>query len=356
MLLRPSVLTAVLLVSSIQAQALDWVTQPSPKPDPVQEMIENPNSKYYTQKDIERIVREMDTAKRRGSGMIKGQVITVDTRDQEACARVQNELMSSRDLRGVNDPRSLCDQDPQNPLSSVVILSPSSEVEWQREVDISRLTSSEQNIYTSTRNASLAAVGVAGILYMMPESVSKWDKSKMKNLGQNWRDNVKEGPVVDKDDWAINFIGHPYSGAAYYQIARHSGMGPWGSFGYSVVMSTFFWEYGVEAFAEVPSIQDLIITPVIGSIMGEVFYRTEQKIRANEGKVMGSKELGSFLMIVMNPMGAISNEINQLFGTKVVQDARARWVVRQQGYGSSQQHGPNIERSGFWGFEVQFKF
>lgn len=355
MKLRPSCLAAVLIFSSLHAMAYDWVTQPSPTPDPVQEMIENPYSQYYTRKDIERIVRDMDAEKHRASGMVKGQVITIDTRDQQACARIQKELQNSSALRGMNDPRRLCDQDPQNPITSVVILSPSDQVEWQREVDISRWTSSEQNIYTSTRNATLAAVGVAGILYMLPESVSKWDKSKMKDLGQNWRDNVKEGPVVDKDDWAINFIGHPYSGAAYYQIARHSGLGPWGSFGYSVVMSTFFWEYGVEAFAETPSIQDLIITPVIGSIMGEVFYRTEQKIRANDGKVAGSKKLGSFLMIVMNPMGAISNEINELFGTKVVQDARARWVVRQQGYGSSRQ-GPNIERGGFWGLEVQFRF
>ncbi|WP_422121346.1 DUF3943 domain-containing protein [Photobacterium damselae] len=26
-------------------------------------------------------------------------------------------------------------------------------------------------------------------------------------------------------------------------------------------MSTVYWEYGVEAFAEVPSIQDLVVTP-----------------------------------------------------------------------------------------------
>ena len=351
MKLRPSLLVAALLISSIQAHAFEWAFQPSPTPDPVQEAIENPYGRYYTRKDIERINREIETERSRASGMAKGQVITIDTRDQESCLLIQKQLESSP-MMGVNDPRRLCDQDPQNPLTSVVILSPSNETEWRREIDISRLKSSERNIYTSTRNASLAAVGVAGILYMMPESVSKWDKSKMKNLGKNWRDNVKAGPVVDNDDWAINFIGHPYSGAAYYQIARHSGLGPWGSFGYSVVMSTFFWEYGVEAFAEVPSIQDLIITPVIGSIMGEIFYRTEMRIRANDGKVLGSKKFGSFLMIVMNPMGAISDEINNVFGKKVVQDARANWVVRQRSYGS----GPNIEKGGFWGLELQFKF
>ncbi|WP_413287644.1 DUF3943 domain-containing protein [Bdellovibrio sp. HCB337] len=355
MKLRPSCLAAFLVFSSLQAMAFEWAVQPSPTPDPVQELIDNPYNKYYTKKDIDRVVDEMEAQKQRGSGMIKGQVITIDTRDQDTCARIQKELINSNALRGIQDPRRLCDQDPKNPITSVVILSPSNDVEWQREVNISRLTSSEQNMYTSTRNVTLAAAGVAGILYLLPESVSKWDKNKMKDVGNNWRENVKEGPVVDKDDWAINFIGHPYAGAAYYQIARHSGMGPWGSFGYSVVMSTFFWEYGVEAFAETPSIQDLIITPVIGSIMGEIFYRTELKIRANEGKVAGSKKLGSFLMIVMNPMGALSQEINELFGRKVVQDARARWVMRQQGYGTNH-GGAQMESGGFWGFEIQFKF
>lgn len=350
MLLRPAVFAVVVHVFfqifSLQAKAsMTW-----------QELVENPYSQYYTKKDIERITRELDAEEERKSKMVKGQVIMVDTRDQESCARVQQELMSSANLKGTQDLRDLCLQDPAQPISSVMVLSDASKREWQREFDTSRLTSTQQDIYANTRNVSIAAVGVAGILYMMPESISKWDKNKMKNLGKAWRDNVKEGPVVDKDDWAINFIGHPYSGAAYYQIARHSGFSAMGSFGYSVVMSTFFWEYGVEAFAETPSIQDLIITPVIGSIMGEVFYRTEQRIRANDGKVMGSKKLGSFLMIVMNPMGALSSEINQLFGTKLVQDARARWVVRQQKNGA--QHGPAaaFDSSPFWGLELQFKF
>ncbi|WP_203249645.1 MULTISPECIES: DUF3943 domain-containing protein [Cysteiniphilum] len=64
------------------------------------------------------------------------------------------------------------------------------------------------------------------------------------------------------------YIGHPYAGAIYYMAARDSGFGEFESFLYSAFISTFFWEYGVEAFAEVPSIQDLIVTPVDGWLLG----------------------------------------------------------------------------------------
>jgi len=336
MKLRPFCLAAVLVFSTLQVNANNSAVSNSV-----------PN-------DLEKVFRENDAENGRGPRMVKGQVITIDTRDQVTCARIQSALLRSNNLQGTQDPSTLCEQDAQNPMTSLVILTPADQVTWQREVKIDPLTSTEANLFTGTRNTALAAVGVAGILYMLPESVSKWDRSKMKNLGKSWQENVNEGPVVDKDDFAINYIGHPYSGAAYYQIARHAGVGPLGSFGYSLIMSSFFWEYGIEAFAETPSIQDLWITPLLGSILGEVFFRTEKRIRANGGTVAGSKKLGSVSMVLMNPMGALSTEINQLFGNEVVKEARARWVVRQQNFGSTK-YNQNSETPGFWGFEIQVR-
>lgn len=324
----------------------------SEKRDPVAELIANPYSKYYTQEDISRIVAEQE-AQGRSQRMLKGKLIMVDTRDQTACLKVQASLQHTPNMVPLNsDYQGLCVQDNTQPIASVVVMRQSDEIEWQKEVDISDLTSDESNLYTNTRNVALGAMGVAGLLYLMPESVTKWDKEKMKNLGKNWQENVENGPVWDKDDWAINYIGHPYSGAIYYQVARHAGVTPLGSFGYSVLMSSFFWEYGIEAFAEKPSIQDLIVTPLIGSLMGEMFYRAEKKIHNNGGKVLGSKKLGSFLIVLLNPMGAFSDQINKLFGSKIIKNASARWVVRRQTYHG----GPQIDRSPYFGFELHFKF
>ncbi|MNL27232.1 hypothetical protein D3C87_1488100 [compost metagenome] len=100
------------------------------------------------------------------------------------------------------------------------------------------------------------------------------------------------------------------------------------SFGYSVMMSTFFWEYGVESFAEVPSIQDLIVTPIIGSLLGEAFFRLERNIQENHGKVWGSETLGKVCMVLLNPAGALSDQINKIFGTKVIKESKSRLIMR----------------------------
>ena len=153
------------------------------------------------------------------------------------------------------------------------------------------------------------------ILWMMPESISKWDKNALeqKSLSQRWKEHVQEGPVWDHDDFAINYIGHPVSGAWYYTAARGYGISPTGSFLYSVFLSTFVWEYGYEAFAEIPSWQDIFSTPIVGSFMGEGFYYLEKRIDKNDGKVFGSKTLGNISYFLLNPLGNISQGLSDFF-------------------------------------------
>ncbi|MDV5169438.1 DUF3943 domain-containing protein [Photobacterium rosenbergii] len=151
------------------------------------------------------------------------------------------------------------------------------------------------------------SVATVGLMTLLPESVTNWDPedTNLKGLGKKWWDNVKEGPVWDKDDHYLNYIMHPYFGGVYYTAARHSGFNEWESFLYSATMSTFFWEYGVEAFAEVPSIQDIIVTPLFGAAVGEWMFQTEMEITANRGKVMGSKTMGDVSLFFLNPVGHI---------------------------------------------------
>ena len=106
-----------------------------------------------------------------------------------------------------------------------------------------------------------------GILWVLPESFTNWNKEEMLEYGMfnRWKDNVRAGPLWDDDDIFLNWIMHPWAGAVYFMSARGSGFNKWESFAYSAIMSTFFWEYGVEAFAEIPSWQDLLITPIVGS-------------------------------------------------------------------------------------------
>ena len=164
-----------------------------------------------------------------------------------------------------------------------------------------------QVITEETKYMVFIHIATAGIFYLMPESVTKWDKSStsLSTVTDKWVEDVKSGPVWDKDDWLINYVGHPYQGAAYYVVARHSGFGWKGAFIYSTVLSTFMWEYGFEAFAEKPSAQDLIVTPIAGALLGELFLRGEDMIMKNGGKVLGSKVLGNISLVFLDPAGSL---------------------------------------------------
>lgn len=160
-----------------------------------------------------------------------------------------------------------------------------------------------------------AVVGL-GLLYLMPESVTKWDKDSftLDNIVGRWVDNVTTAPVVDDDTWFMNYVTHPYWGAVYYIDARSVGYNAASSFLYSVAISTFLWEYGFEALAEKPSLQDLIITPVVGSVLGEAFYIAKREIINNNYKVWGSKVLGHTFTFLMDPI----NELMDLISGKKV--------------------------------------
>ncbi len=149
-------------------------------------------------------------------------------------------------------------------------------------------------------------IGTMGLLYVMPSSFTNWEDDG-KSPTKKWWDNVSQAPVWDKDDLFLNYVTHPYAGAIYYMGARSAGANAVYSCLYSFALSTFFWEYGLEAFAERPSIQDLIVTPVAGSLLGEWFYKSKREIIKNNNTLWGSKSMGKTALILMDPMTEVSN-------------------------------------------------
>lgn len=152
-----------------------------------------------------------------------------------------------------------------------------------------------------------ATVIAFGVLWVMPQSTTNWNKAEMREKGifWKWKENVNAGPVMDHDKWQLNYIAHPYCGGLYYMTARSSGFSVLESFGYSAIMSTFFWEYGIESFAEVPSTQDLIITPVLGSVVGEGFFYAKRTIVRHDKKILRSRALGLTALFFMDPFNTI---------------------------------------------------
>ncbi|MGG7034076.1 MAG: DUF3943 domain-containing protein [Flavobacterium sp.] len=146
-----------------------------------------------------------------------------------------------------------------------------------------------------------------GVLYAAPESVTKWDKAQMRKQGitYKWVRNVNLPPVVDQDSFTMNYIAHPYCGGIYYMSARSSGFKPLECFLYSAFMSTFFWEYGIESFAERPSVQDLIITPALGSFVGEAFFYAKKSIIKNDKKILNSRALAITTLVLIDPFNTM---------------------------------------------------
>lgn len=177
-------------------------------------------------------------------------------------------------------------------------------------------------VWSQTKSIFFYGLGVVAVLAVMPEEMTGWDNDS--DILSKWVENVTEGPVWDRDNWAYNYIGHTYSGGVYYQVARKSGYRQWDSFIYSTLMSTFYWEYGVEAFAETPSIQDLAVTPLMGWVYGEWAYQTELKVRDNHNRVAGSKALGETCLFFLDPIDSLGRGVNRVVGR--------RWINAGSGY------------------------
>lgn len=318
------------------------------------EWMFNPLSQYISREDWNEVLNEtLDNPtprKNEDRQFQKAQVITVDTRDQKACQNVQEQFVQLVDE--VNDDlENLCEINHHHPYASFVYITKKN----INPINYDSLNERERELVKQTRNFMALGVGMMGILYAMPESVTKWNKDEFKAENIKYFDNIKEGPVWDKDDWAINYIGHPYSGAIYYRVARHAGFNRWESFGYSAFMSTFFWEYGMEAFAEVPSIQDLLITPTIGALLGEAFIHWEQKIEQNGGKLLGSETLGSVAMGFMDPGKFLLNAANNLFENKFIKSSEFFYYMGID-YGVPNAHLDPFQGRPQIGFGLELKF
>ena len=162
------------------------------------------------------------------------------------------------------------------------------------------------------------AVSTIAVIAALPEGVSNWSKedkqfADIQSLLTKHSDNINKGPSLDNDSWGINYVGHSVAGSYFYIWGRQSGLSWQESAMLTTLMSTFFWEYGWEAFAETPSTQDLIITPLLGSILGEGTNYLYNKILENNGQVYDSIIIGSIGRVLLNPIGEMNSYLDQAF-------------------------------------------
>lgn len=346
--------TLVLVLSfsfSVQAQQQQEI---SPE---VRKIIEeySPLDKWVSKEQFREIVQEV-TKK-----TLAQQVIVIDTRDMVGCYKMYKHLVA----KGWPADENLCLQDANNPYVSVTIgtevnkysLTPEQRVFQNNPnlfIDDSGPSDRRKALYDRTRNIALLGGGVVAAFASQDADSSGWDIQGLKDNGaaHQVKEHWKNGPVRDKDGPFVNFVLHPISGSIYYQAARISGYSRAQSFGYSFLMSTFFWEYGVESLFETPSWNDLWATPVIGSLIGELFLQLYQKVEANNGEILGSRKLGFGAKLLLNSAETLRPYINKIFGTQLLKSGNAGFNVAKCRSGT-----PGNTREDYCPFfTIEFKF
>lgn len=180
------------------------------------------------------------------------------------------------------------------------------------ELPYSMKTSSPNwhRMWINTAVLSGAFVGTLFVLELLPEDATAWNRASLQQdpFYRRWYNNIfKKGPEWDHDKFIFNYVLHPYAGAAYFMAARSCGFNYFQSLLYSACISTIGWEFGIEACMERPSIQDIFITPLVGSAFGEMFYKLKRNIVGHDYTLFGSRIIGNIVVFLIDPVNEVVN-------------------------------------------------
>ena len=145
------------------------------------------------------------------------------------------------------------------------------------------------------------------VLMLSPKEVTGWSPDWTQEAWRNVKRSLSAAPVWDDDDWQLNYIGHPVAGSYYYNSLRSQNASIFHSFLFATAQS-FIWEYFIEATAEKPSTQDLIITPIVGSILGESTHLLTMNMRRN-----GFNFFEKVFVVIFNPLFVLNNGLGPRF-------------------------------------------
>lgn len=117
-------------------------------------------------------------------------------------------------------------------------------------------------------------------------------------IGQNF----KHGFIWDNDKLGTNTFLHPYNGSLYYNAARSNGYNYWQSSLFAISGSAM-WELFMER--EYPSTNDIIATPIGGTVLGEMLYRASDAI-VDDRATGGNRFLREAGIFIISPMRGIT--------------------------------------------------
>lgn len=110
---------------------------------------------------------------------------------------------------------------------------------------------------------------IAGHLYLYLRTTDQdWgNKISWKHIEQSFT----MWPQFEEDHWTFNYLVHPYMGSLTYLASRNRGGRILPSLGLSALNATLY-EYFIASSIQRPSINDMIVTPLGGMLLGEGLF------------------------------------------------------------------------------------
>lgn len=94
---------------------------------------------------------------------------------------------------------------------------------------------------------------------------------------QKYRRTFTLPPVWDSDHWSWNYEVHPVMGSFSY-LAYRNRQAHWLEAFAGAALNSAIYEYIIAGGTQQPSYNDLIVTPILGSLLGEGIYQLKKKM------------------------------------------------------------------------------
>jgi len=92
-----------------------------------------------------------------------------------------------------------------------------------------------------------------------------------------YKKTFTEWPKIDKDHWSWNYEAHPYMGSLSYLTYRNRKASLWESVA-GTALNSVIYEYIIAGGTQRPSINDMLVTPIGGSLLGEGLYQLKKYV------------------------------------------------------------------------------
>lgn len=243
-------------------------------------------------------------------GSVSGRIHMVPSQFPDKCIQYFSKYQTP------SDARSTCERAPPDTYVVFIETFGSGSAEAKASMKLRENTTEVVKNSTVLQGGGMTMPG-GEALWMAPQPISGSDKTEKSPL-KKWMENIQQNPQREPEKFATNYIGRPILGSYYYVAAKSSGLTNIESFGYSVFVSTFLWQYGIESAAGGPTRQEIWATPLLGSLIGHGFHLLKERIMEQGGSLLGSEWLGNVTLLAIDPISSIKQGIEEFVGNKTI--------------------------------------